>query len=76
VRLYTDDCSFQVSRHRELSDASATVMRDGELIGERTVQLGYFDLGVLLGEELQYRGRDTSYEEALKMVVEVLNRFP
>ncbi len=73
VRLYTDDLSFQVARRRETSDASATVMRDGELLGERTVQLGSFDLGVLLGEELQYRGHDTSYENALKMAVEVLD---
>ena len=73
VRLRTGDCSFQVSRHRDTSDASATVMRNGELLGERTVQLGSFDLGVLLGEELQYRGRDTSYEDALKMAVEILD---
>lgn len=73
VRLYTDDCSFQVSRHRDTSDANATIMRGGELLGERTVQLGSFDLGVLLGEELQYRGRDTSYEGALKMTVKVLD---
>ena len=73
VRLHTDDCSFQVARRRETSDASATVMRNDELLGERTVQLGSFDLGVLLGEELQYRGRDTSYEGALKMAVKVLD---
>ncbi len=73
VRLHTDDLSFQVARRRETSDASATVSRDGEPLGERTVQLGSFDLGVLLGEELQYRGHDTSYENALKMAVEVLD---
>ncbi len=75
VRLYTDDCSFQVSRHRNLSDASATVMRDGELIGERTVRLGAFNLGVLLGEELRYRGRDTAYEAALEGAVEILDVY-
>jgi glucose-6-phosphate dehydrogenase assembly protein OpcA len=74
VRLYGEEMSFQVSRHRDLSDASATVMRDGELIGERTVRLGAFNLGVLLGEELQYRGRDTAYEAALEGAVDILNR--
>ncbi|MDQ4107146.1 MAG: glucose-6-phosphate dehydrogenase assembly protein OpcA [Actinomycetota bacterium] len=73
VRLYGEEMIFQVSRHRELSDASATVMRDGELIGERTVRLGASNLGILLGEELRYRGRDTAYEAALKGAVEVLN---
>lgn len=73
VLLHAGDCSFRVSRRRETSDARATVMRDGEVLGERTVQLGPFDLGVLLGEELQYRGRDTSYEKALRMAVEVLD---
>lgn len=73
VRLLTDDLSFQVSRHRDTSDASATVMRDDELLGERTVKLGGFDLGVLLGEELQYRGHDTVYESALKTAVELLD---
>jgi glucose-6-phosphate dehydrogenase assembly protein OpcA len=72
IRLRSGALSFQVSRHQEVSDASATVMRDGELIGERTVRLGGFDLGVLLGEELRYRGRDTAYEAALKSAVEVL----
>ena len=51
-------------------------MRDGDLIGERTARLGPFNLGVLLGEDLQYRGRDTAYEGTLKMAVEVLNRLP
>lgn len=73
VRLYTDDLSFQVSRHKDQSDATATVMRDDELLGERTVRLGQFDLGVLLGEELQYRGHDTAYEAALRAAVEVMD---
>lgn len=73
VRLYSEELSFQVSRHRERSDASATVMRDGELLGERTVRLGAFNLATLLGEELQYRGRDTAYDAALKTAVEVLD---
>lgn len=72
IRLHGEELSFQVSRHQDLNDASATVMRNGELIGERTVKLGGFDLGVLLGEELQYRGHDAAYEAALKTAVEVL----
>ncbi len=72
IRLHSEGLSFQVSRHRDRLDARATVMRNGELVGERTVQLGGFDLGVLLGEELRYRGRDTAYEAALKSAVEVL----
>lgn len=74
IRLYGENMSFQVSRHQDQSDASATVMRDGEIIGERTVKLGGFDLGVLLGEELQYRGHDATYETALKTAVEMLNK--
>jgi glucose-6-phosphate dehydrogenase assembly protein OpcA len=72
IRLHGEGMSFQVSRHRDLNDASATVMRDEEIIGERTVKLGSFDLGVLLGEELQYRGRDAAYEAALRTAVEIL----
>ncbi len=51
-------------------------MRDGELIGERTARLGPLYFGVMLGEELRYRGRDTAYEDALKMAVEIPNRLP
>jgi glucose-6-phosphate dehydrogenase assembly protein OpcA len=73
VRLYSDDCSFEVARSRDLSEARTTVTKDGELLAERTVHLGTFDLGVLLGEELEYRGRDDSYEAALRTAVEILN---
>jgi glucose-6-phosphate dehydrogenase assembly protein OpcA len=73
VRLYSDEYSFQVSRHRDLSDARTTVRRGDELLGELTVRLGGFDLGVILGEELQYRGRDEVYEGALRTVVEILD---
>jgi glucose-6-phosphate dehydrogenase assembly protein OpcA len=73
VRLYSDEYSFQVSRHRDLSDVRTTVMRGDELLGELTVSLGGFDLGVILGEELRYRGRDEVYEEALRMAVEILD---
>ncbi|CAN5623092.1 glucose-6-phosphate dehydrogenase assembly protein OpcA [soil metagenome] len=73
IRLHGEELSFQVSRHQDLNDASATVMRDEEIIGERTVQLGRFELGGLLGEELQYRGHDRAYEAALKVAVEILS---
>ncbi len=72
IRIRSADYSFQVSRHHEISDICTTVMRDGELQAERTVHIGSFDLGVLVGEELQYRGRDLAYEAALKIAVEVL----
>ena len=73
VRLYSDDCGFEVARSRDLSEARTTVTKDGELLAERTVHLGTFDLGILLGEELEYRGRDDSYEAALRTAVEILN---
>ncbi len=73
VRLYSEEYSFQVSRHRELSDVRTTVMRGDELLAERTVHLGSFDLGVLVGEELRYRGRDEAYEGALLKAVEMLD---
>jgi hypothetical protein len=73
IRLYAGDWSFQVSRHREQTDARTTVMHGDELVGERTVHLGTLDLGVLVGEELRYRGRDTAYEGALHKAVEVLD---
>lgn len=73
VRLYAGEWSFQVSRHRELSEAKSTVMKSGEIIGERTVQLGNLDRGILLGEELQYRGRDDVHESALRMAVELID---
>jgi glucose-6-phosphate dehydrogenase assembly protein OpcA len=73
IRLYSEERSFQVSRHRALSDVRTTVMRGDELLAERTVHLGSFDLGVLVGEELRYRGRDEAYEGALRKAVEILN---
>jgi glucose-6-phosphate dehydrogenase assembly protein OpcA len=72
IRLYSPEYSFQVSRHRELSDVRTTVMRGDELLAERTVHLGSFDLGVLVGEELRYRGRDEAYEGSLRVAVEIL----
>lgn len=73
VRLYSGEWSFQVSRHRERADARTTVMRGGELVGERTVHLGSLDLSVLVGEELRYRGRDTAYEGAIRKATEVID---
>src|SRR5215204_893437 len=73
IRLYSPEYSYQVSRHRELSEVRTTVMRGDELLAERTVHLGSFDLGVLVGEELRYRGRDEAYEGALREAVEILD---
>jgi glucose-6-phosphate dehydrogenase assembly protein OpcA len=73
VRLYSDDYGFGIARSRDLSEARTTVTKGGELLAERTVHLGHFDLGVLLGEELQYRGRDEVYEAALRTAVEMLD---
>ena len=72
VRLYSEELSFQVSRHQQVREARATVMRDDELVAERTVHLGAFNLGVLVGEELRYRGRDEVYEGALRAAAEIL----
>ncbi len=73
IRLYSEDYSFQVSRHRALSDVRTTVMRGEDLLAERTVHLGSFDLGILVGEELGYRGHDEAYEAALRTAVEMLD---
>jgi glucose-6-phosphate dehydrogenase assembly protein OpcA len=74
VRLFSEDYGFEVARSRDLSEARTAVTRDGEPLAERTVHLGTFDLGVLLGEELRYRGRDEIYERALRAAVEALER--
>jgi glucose-6-phosphate dehydrogenase assembly protein OpcA len=73
VRLRSDDYGFEVARSRDLSEARTVVTRNGEVLAERTVHLGHFDLGVLLGEELSYRGRDEIYEDALRAAVEILD---
>lgn len=72
VRLYGEDLTFQVSRHRDLTEARSTVMRGDDLLGERTVQLGFFDQDVILGEELRFRGRDESYVKAIQTAAEML----
>src|SRR3712207_762620 len=56
VRLFSEDYGFEVARSKDLSEARTAVTRGGEQLAERTVDLGTFDLGVLLGEELRYRG--------------------
>ena len=74
VRLYSEEYSFQVSRHRAVSDVRTTVMRGEDLLAERTVHIGSFDLGVLVGEEMGYRGHDEAYGAALRAAVEVLDK--
>ena len=73
VRLRSADHSYQVSRHREHREVKTTVMRGEALVAERTVHLGSFDLGVLVGEELQFRGCDEAYEAALRAAVGILD---
>lgn len=73
VRLRSPEHTFQVSRDREHGEVKTTVMRGEELVAERTVHLGSFDLGVLVGEELRFRGRDETYEAALRTAVEILD---
>lgn len=72
VRLYGETLSFQVSRHREREEAASTVMRDGELIAQRTTHLGFFEPANILGEELRYRGDDRHYRGALRMASKIL----
>jgi glucose-6-phosphate dehydrogenase assembly protein OpcA len=73
IRLYSKEYSFQVSRHRAHSDVRTTVMRGEDLVAERTVHIGTFDLGVLVGEEMGYRGHDEAYGAALRTVVELID---
>ena len=73
VRLYSEELSFQVSRYGEHADARSTVMRGEELLGERTVHLGFSGVGDLLGEELRLLERDKTHESALERAVEMLN---
>jgi glucose-6-phosphate dehydrogenase assembly protein OpcA len=73
IRLYSEEYSFQVSRHRAHSDVRTTVMRGEDLIAERTVHIGSFDLGVLVGEEMGYRGHDEAYGAALRTAVELID---
>lgn len=72
VRLRSNDYGFEVARSRDLTEARTVVTRNGEVLAERTVHLGHFDLGILLGEELSYRGRDEIYEDALRAAVVIL----
>jgi glucose-6-phosphate dehydrogenase assembly protein OpcA len=72
VRLYGERLSFQVSRHREREEAASTVMREGELIAQRTTHLGFFEPANILGEELRFRGDDRHYRGALSMAASIL----
>lgn len=73
VRLYSEELSFQVSRYGEHADARSTVMRGEELLGERTVHLGFSGVAGLLGEELRFLERDKTHESALERAVEMLD---
>ena len=74
ARLLCDGgLTFEVSRHREATDARSCVLRGDEMVGERTVHLGPSDTGAFLGEELRLVGRDEVYEAALRRAVEILD---
>ena len=75
VRLFSEELVFQIeiSRHKEHIDACSVVMRDDELIGERTVHLGSSSVTMLLGEELKFLGRDEVYAAAIKRAAEMLD---
>jgi hypothetical protein len=49
------------------------MMRGEELLGERTVHLGFFGVADLLGEELRFLERDKTHESALERAVEMLD---
>lgn len=72
VLLHAGDRAYGVER-QGTDDARATLMRGGELLGERTVRLGSQEPGDLLGEELHFLGRDEVYEAALARAVELLD---
>lgn len=73
VRLLSEELTFRIRRYGGDTAACSTVMRGGELLGERTVHLGSSEVGVLLGEELKFVGRDEAYESALKRAVDILD---
>jgi glucose-6-phosphate dehydrogenase assembly protein OpcA len=73
VRLYSEELSFQVSRYGQHDNARSTVMRGEELLGGRTVHLGFSGVADLLGEELRFLARDETHASALKRVVKMLD---
>jgi hypothetical protein len=75
VCLFSEELTFrvQISRREKHADARSTVMRGNEFVGERTVNLGSFGLGALLGEEFRFPGRDETYESASRRAVKLLN---
>ena len=75
VCLFSEELTFrvQISRREKHADARSTVMRGSEFVGERTVNLGSFGLGALLGEEFRFPGRDETYESASRRAVELLD---
>jgi glucose-6-phosphate dehydrogenase assembly protein OpcA len=75
VRLFSEELVFQieVSRHKEHADACSVVMRNDELIDERTVHLGFSSVAMLLGEELKILDRDEVYETVIQQAAEILD---
>jgi glucose-6-phosphate dehydrogenase assembly protein OpcA len=72
ARIYGEELSFQVSCDWELSATRATVSDGERRVGERTIHLATSDPVGLLEEELRFRGRDETYENALRAAVELL----
>ncbi|MBA2693195.1 MAG: glucose-6-phosphate dehydrogenase assembly protein OpcA [Rubrobacter sp.] len=72
ITLRAGECSFVISRHKELTEAHISVERGGEEIARRAVRIGRFDMGAMLGEELKFKGRDPIYESSLEKVMEMM----
>lgn len=73
ITLRTEECTFLISRHKELAEAHISVERGGETVAHRAVRIGRFDMKAMLGEELKYRKRDPIHEASLGKVMEILD---
>ena len=74
ICLFSEEFTFrvQISHRGDRIEACSTVTHADELLGERTVNLGSSGLGVRLGEEFGFPGRDETYECALRRAVKML----
>lgn len=73
ITICAGDSSFVISRHKELTEAQIIVERGGEETARRSVRIGRFDMGAMLGEELRFKGRDKIYEASLGKVMEMID---
>lgn len=74
ITLHAEDCSFLISRHKDLTEAHISVERGPETVAHRAVRIGRFDMRATLGEELKYKGRDPVHEASLEKVMEILDK--